>query len=720
MSNLIESIRELKEFFGDEYANMMQAFQSETEDICSKLIDLFSENDHYPSAEELEQYMRLLHTLKGISAQNNLAEVADWVHKIEDLFVAIKAGQQEFVLGSFQSIVPFFIHLDRLVLAVCTAKDEDTILAKLSLCRHNFRIFYRLYEEFFRGQEDQPPASQNQGTPQLQRMGSPDRVRNYSIRKKIEHILHADQTASANQAEQTPQNVDEDRHYSVGEKDIDQLADGLCLSLFRIPEDDGRSEGLNLLRDELTQSVVFLFQVRMVNAQALVRKAEKVAKDTANRLGKKVSLVCKGFEEDIDTAWFYTLSEALVHMVRNSIDHGIEHPDQRTKLSKNPTAQLSVTLSTEGPICKLSVADDGKGIDGEIVAKKALAKGVVTAGELQTMTLYDKQSLVFRPGFSTQDQVSEVSGRGVGMDVVKRSVEAKGGLLSFDSEKGRGTEFTIAFAVKHFEQRVLVFSYSGEKFALPTTIIHSIVERGHRRTVEFGALTTPDGDMHTIIHLAQIDPLRPDFRERPYLLLTLAGAPCALGVDDIVGERELMFFTFAQRKEALPYINSFSNSSSHGRVARLSVLELEAGFNHYLLDEEKHLDSHDASSPEWNAAPLKFNEPHEPHEPSRQPQSQASSATDVNPLFTAILNDDAFILQLITDLETHYTKPSPAFSKAVERAAALLDDLRVRLGQKSVLDALTEMMGEHKLDQDNTSILEIIAHRLLSEAQAAA
>lgn len=181
--------------------------------------------------------------------------------------------------------------------------------------------------------------------------------------------------------------------------------------------------------------------LRMVPAKTLVQKLQRICRDTSAGLDKDVRFVIQGEETEIDKTILDMISDPLVHLVRNAVDHGFETKDERSQTDKVQQCELILSISYEGGKLLIRVKDDGKGLDRERIQNKAVEKGIIKAG----VTLSDQQihELIFAPGFSTKQAVTEVSGRGVGMDVVKTSVEALGGQIEIKSQFKKGTEFII-------------------------------------------------------------------------------------------------------------------------------------------------------------------------------------------------------------------------------------------------------------------------------------
>ena len=221
---------------------------------------------------------------------------------------------------------------------------------------------------------------------------------------------------------------------------------------------------INQITSEL-QDVVM--QTRLQPIGNVFSKFPRLVRDLAASLQKDIQLEIRGKDVALDRSLIESLSDPLTHMVRNAVDHGVEAPEDRVKAGKNRQAQVTIDARHEAGQVVVEIVDDGRGIDPERIAKVALAKGLMTADKLDAMSAKDKTGLIFLPGLSTNTQVSEVSGRGVGMDVVKTNLDRLGGKVEIISTVGKGTTFRIKLPLTLAIIPSLIVSVEGERFAIP-------------------------------------------------------------------------------------------------------------------------------------------------------------------------------------------------------------------------------------------------------------
>lgn len=218
-----------------------------------------------------------------------------------------------------------------------------------------------------------------------------------------------------------------------------------------------------------------IMRTRLQPIENVFGKLPRVVRDLSNSLGKEVKLDIRGKEVALDRSLVEGLSDPLTHMVRNAIDHGIEFPANRVQAGKERTGTLRVEARHEAGQVVIEIADDGKGIDSQRVSQAALAKGLITAEQLKAMTVQVQLALILLPGLSTAEKVSDVSGRGVGMDVVKTNLDRLGGQVEINSTTGRGSLFRIKLPLTLTIIPALIVSAEGERFAIPQTNVEELL-----------------------------------------------------------------------------------------------------------------------------------------------------------------------------------------------------------------------------------------------------
>ncbi len=223
---------------------------------------------------------------------------------------------------------------------------------------------------------------------------------------------------------------------------------------------------VNRLTKDLQDEVL---KMRMVPVRYIFDRFPRMVRDLARDIGKQVEFVVEGWEIELDRTVLDEISEPLVHLLRNSVDHGIEFPPVRTAAGKDPIGTIRLTAVRQKSHVEILVQDDGGGIDPGVFRRKAVEKGLMDETRASQLTDAEAVNLVFLPNFSSRDQVTEISGRGVGMDVVKTKVEALGGIVELETHKGEGTLFRLRLPLTMAIITVLLVVVSGQTYGIPVT-----------------------------------------------------------------------------------------------------------------------------------------------------------------------------------------------------------------------------------------------------------
>ena len=246
------------------------------------------------------------------------------------------------------------------------------------------------------------------------------------------------------------------------------------------------SQRLNVVTSELQNHVM---KTRMQPIGNIMTKFHRVVRDSAKELEKHIELKLEGTETELDKTLIEAVRDPLTHIVRNAIDHGIESPQERQRIGKPETGSLAVRSFHESGHVIIEVADDGKGLDRERIAAKAVEKGLATPEQVQRLNERDIFQFIFLPGFSTADKVSSLSGRGVGMDVVKTNIERIGGTVVLESTLGKGTCIRLRIPLTLAIIPALIVSSAGSRFAIPQVKLVELLrvarDDSHAGTIEF-------------------------------------------------------------------------------------------------------------------------------------------------------------------------------------------------------------------------------------------
>lgn len=249
-----------------------------------------------------------------------------------------------------------------------------------------------------------------------------------------------------------------------------------------------------------------VMKTRMQPIGRLFKKYPRLARDLARSLGKDVDLVLIGEETEMDKTMIEDLNDPLVHLVRNAVDHGVETIEDRIAAGKPEKSMVELSARQEGDHILITIADDGKGMRPEVIRNKAIEKGLITNEVANTLDETQCLELIFLPGFSTKDEISSVSGRGVGMDVVKTNIQKLNGVVSIQSEPGKGTVLTISLPLTLAILPVLILRLGDQSFAVPLSMVREIlsITPDQLQQVSGRATMVVRGEVLPVLPLAQL------------------------------------------------------------------------------------------------------------------------------------------------------------------------------------------------------------------------
>ncbi len=291
---------------------------------------------------------------------------------------------------------------------------------------------------------------------------------------------------------------------------------------------------LDLLVSDLQNSVM---KTRMQPIGRLFQKYPRIARDLARQLGKDVELVLSGEETEVDKTMIEDLADPLIHLIRNAVDHGVEIPSERRLAGKPEKSLVRLEARQEGDHIVLIIADDGKGMSAERIRAKAVEKGLISEEEANTLDERQSLNLIFLPGFSTKTQVSDVSGRGVGMDVVKTNIQKLNGAIEIRSELGKGSVFVISLPLTLAILPVLLVLLGDQPFALPLSLVREILPVERDKIQEVGGKETlvVRGEVLPVISLARLLGWPLNSHPEYGVFMQTAERSFILGVDSFAG-----------------------------------------------------------------------------------------------------------------------------------------------------------------------------------------
>ena len=305
------------------------------------------------------------------------------------------------------------------------------------------------------------------------------------------------------------------------------------------------NENIEYLERVTTNLHESVMKVRMVPIESVVNRFPRMIRDLNRKLNKKMELYMTGEDTELDRTVIDELGDPLMHLLRNSADHGLESNEERVRLGKPEVGSIYLDAYQDGNNVTIEVRDDGAGINIEKVRKKAIEKGTITEQQAETMSEKEFIDLLFRPSFSTADKISDVSGRGVGLDVVKTKIESLGGSIEARTVKGEGSTFTIQLPLTLAIIQALMVEVGNEKYAIPLGNIDTIEEISDDeiKLVQSKEVIYLRGSVIPIVRMNEVLEME-DYEQDPQkqsmvvVVVKKGDQRLGLGVDNLLGQQE--------------------------------------------------------------------------------------------------------------------------------------------------------------------------------------
>lgn len=569
-----------REFFVTQY-------RDEVNDHIRRITERLFQLEEQPGNPEqiIEEIFRIAHTMKGSSRMMGYADVSALAHKMEDLLVEIRDGHLELHAKIIDLLFYCLDTINYLVEGVAKNVKRTTDMEQFS----------RLFAEVIAGKDVDVPHLQSQvirpqqaaqSAETAQVSAAPEHAEELEDRQYIrihtgdldailnlvgELIINQHRYESRRAAYQEMldglrghramiaqlQKLTRNEDAAAECSPVAACADGLDSSsaallqqaktLFKRARTD--SQHMRVAINNLQEQV---FGVRMVSASRIFALLPRLVRMTARKLGKKIDLRILGEETRIDSRIIEEMRDPLIHLVQNAIHHGIEPPEKRKNLGKNPTGTLTIAAAQEGNRILITVRDDGQGIQSERIRDRALKDGLLSHRDIKAVSEQELFELLFHPGFSTSETVDDIAGRGFGLDIVRQHVDRVQGEIDVRSHTGQGAEFVLKLPLTLTIMDALLVKVADEVFAIPTIAVEKTFDITAENIDHLGK--TPviihDNALLPVVELRRllsssapetpVAPLQsPDSR---HTVIVLQAEERRLGflVDDLVEEREIV------------------------------------------------------------------------------------------------------------------------------------------------------------------------------------
>ncbi|MFL5354470.1 response regulator [Archangium sp.] len=537
--------------------SLVAGFSGEAQEVCQKvtldLLDLEREGlDNEALGKVYTRLARHLHTLKGSAASLGLQDLSSIAHKLEDALAPLRKD----IKPMPRSLVDMLLHgLDLFLLrAQAHAEGRGEALPDPTNALAQLVAEAPPPEDAASGQAASVAHAAAAPTPTLAPMAPAP-----SMSMADEEAGDAGWRVASHQVTTLMREVERLREFRMRLedrlRDLSKAVDLLSARELLAPTARARavlsavSAGVRSDGHEASDIVDSLEEglksITTRPVRTILEPLQRMVRDLSRQLGKQARLAVVGAEVSLDRRLLEKLKGAMVHLLRNAVDHGIEMPDERERAGKHHEGALTLRVEQQGNILVLELSDDGRGIDVQMVRASAERKGLITADEGARMHEAQLRDLIFRPGFSTRTDVTDTSGRGVGLDAVRSAVESMQGRIEVVSTKGSGTRFMITLPMDLGSSPVLTVRAIDAQVGLPMLAVES-TQLASKDNLRIGRTKTQldyNGQLVPVADLGARMGLRasaPPSEGQPLIIVQSGGKRLALAVDAVVGDRDLV------------------------------------------------------------------------------------------------------------------------------------------------------------------------------------
>lgn len=489
-----------------------EIFLAEAQESYEELNNLFTELEKdIDNRSAIDAIFRITHTLKGNAMGMGFTAIAELSHVMEDIFNEVKSTRLKLDSIIFAGLFKANDVLGQLINSLNTGEEVryKGIKTKLEVILKNAR----------HAQGGQTESRSIEDAEDTQQQLSSNAT---AITESAQQVL-SEKAGPNNEAD--PGEPEDAAEHKIVLSDVVQVPvrklDALLNIIGELIIEKDTLTALNSDRGypstdltrlhRITSDLQYgIMDVRLVQIGFLFNKFHRILRDVAVLEHKKVDLVLEGTEIEIDRNILRIISDSLVHLVRNSVSHGIESPAKRLERGKAETGKVTLKATNEKDTIYIDVIDDGNGIDLNAIKAKALEKGIISADYAKIISDDEIMMCLFEPGFSNAEKITEVSGRGVGMDVVKRSVESIGGKITIETTLGKGSRFTLSLPSSMAVKGALLFDLDGQTFALSLTHTEAVIslEPKDIHRISTGLISSYLGKTISIIFLKDLFEMR--------------------------------------------------------------------------------------------------------------------------------------------------------------------------------------------------------------------
>ncbi len=552
-------------------------FIEETGEIIENLDkELLKLENNKNDTELLNSIFRSVHTLKGSAAFLNFVNIKELAHKLESIFDKLRNEKIEVDSDLMDIVFEGYDYLKMMFEKVIEENNDEINVEQLMEKIENIGKSKEKTTSDDNTVEKEKSKKDKSKKSKQTKENNENEEKTLDVEEEKSEILIKDEAKTIEQSEE--QELNDDKEVSGKSetqlkkkgKDISKINKTTSIRVDTRRVDNlmnlvselvtGRNRivqvGKQFKSEELNESLNFIeklvsdlqssvMKIRMVPLEKVFSRFPRIVRDIKKSLGKKIDFEISGQETELDRVVSDEIYDPLMHMIRNAVDHGIEMPEEREANGKDRKGKIELTARQEDNFVYIEIIDDGKGIDADIIAKKAVEKELIEPGDIEKLSEYDIINLIFKPGFSTAETLSDVSGRGVGMDVVKSSIEKLGGIVDIITEKGKGSKFRIRLPLTLAIMHVLIIEVSDRKYAIPlNSVVETIrIDKSDIQTISGEELVFLRGKTLPIVYLSSVFDVEEYEKESEKLnvvVLGLGNNKVGLVIDDVFGKQEIV------------------------------------------------------------------------------------------------------------------------------------------------------------------------------------
>jgi two-component system chemotaxis sensor kinase CheA len=539
---------------------LVQDFVVESEEALQRMDqDMVALESAPNDADLLNRIFRAIHTIKGTSSFFGLDPIVKLSHRTEDVLNALRRGDCRLTRRMMDALLSARDQLGRMLADLRNQQVRtyplDDLLLELELVQKPSGGPLTLGEILVADEIIAPETLQSALAEQASQ-SEPKKLGEILVKNGAVSPVEIGEALARQRIASEPQSDAKTMRVDVGKLDeLVNLVGELVLErnrLVRLSHDLSAGvldrSAFDMVLAQSTARLSFVteelqiasLKTRMVPIESVFRKFPRLVRDVARSVNKQVQLVLEGQDTEIDKTMVELIADPLVHLVRNALDHGIELPEIREQAGKPRAGTIRLEASQEGDQIVIRVSDDGAGIDPDRILAKALEKGLVSADRARALTKREILDFIFLPGFTTAQRVNNLSGRGVGMDVVRANLQKLNGVVGLESEAGQGTAFRLRVPLTLAILPVLLVEVREEIYALP---LRSVLETVRIRPSEIHCVEGCEvlqlrGETFALLRLAEIFGLPNAHREcaQKVVILGIGRRRIALLVDQLIGQ----------------------------------------------------------------------------------------------------------------------------------------------------------------------------------------